>query len=146
MRRAIAAIVIAVAAASCAAAATGSTAQSPSAPAATAELGERQEVDAGMVTIAASWISGTASALVAMDTHVVALDGFDLTKLARARLDGGAWVSPTQWDAPPDEHHRTGTLTFGSIDPKALAAARIIELEVRDVGAPSHLLRWERTR
>jgi len=43
-------------------------------------------------------------------------------------------------------HHRSGTLTFSSLEPQAVAAAELIELEIRDVGAPSHLLRWERAR
>ncbi len=80
-----------------------------------------------------------------MDTHSVDLDGFDLRALTRVRLDGGPWVSPTLWDAPKGGHHRSGTLTFGSLDPPAIDGALLIELEVRDVGA-SHLLRWDRTR
>jgi hypothetical protein len=140
-RRVVAALLIAVTAASCAAPVTSSTRPGPSAVAG-ALPSEEQRHEAGAVTVAVSWISGTSSARVAMDTHSVDLDGFDLKELARVRLDGGAWVIPTAWDAPRGGHHRSGTLTFGSVEPHVLAGARVIELEVRDVGAPSHLLRW----
>lgn len=152
-RRIVVAALIAVTAASCAAPITASTkpstaatTPSPSAPAASADgLGEQRH-EAGAVTVVASWIAGTASARVVLDTHSVDLDGFDLTGLARLRVDGGAWVAPTGWDAPKGGHHRSGTLTFGTLEPAAIASARAIELEIRDVGAPSHLLRWEPAR
>lgn len=143
--RIAAALLIAATAVSCAVPVTSSTEPSPSV-AASAVPGEEQRHEAGAVTVAASWIRGTSSARVAMDTHSVDLDGFDLKELARLRLDGGAWVSPTLWDAPRGGHHRSGTLTFDSVEPQALDGARVIELEVRDVGVPSHLLRWERAR
>ena len=108
-----------------------------------APLHEEQRHAAGAVTVIASWVPGAAAARVALDTHSVELDGFDLTALARVRLDGASWVSPTLWDAPKGGHHRSGTLTFGSLEPAQIAGARLIELEVRDVGA-SHLLRWQR--
>ena len=143
--RILAALLVAASAASCVAPVTSSNGPSPS-PAASAASGEERQHEAGAVTVAASWISGTSSARVTLDTHSVALDGFDLTALARVRVDDGAWVSPTLWDAPMGGHHRSGTLTFGSIEPRALDGARVIELEIRDVGVPSHLLRWERAR
>lgn len=108
-------------------------------------LGEQRH-EAGAVTVAASWITGATSARVALDTHSVDLDGFDLKTLARVRLDGGAWVAPSSWDAPSGGHHRSGTLAFDTLDAQAISLARVIELEIRDVGAPSHLLRWERAR
>ncbi len=108
--------------------------------------GGQQRHEAGAVTVTASWISGTSSATIGLDTHSVDLDGLDLKELARVRLDSGEWVPPTLWDAPKGGHHRGGTLTFGSLEPSALASARLIELEIRDAGAPSHLLRWERAR
>ena len=110
------------------------------------DLGEQRH-EAGAVTIVASWLADpTPTARVALDTHSVDLDRFDLAQLARMRLDGGVWVAPTRWDAPTGGHHRAGTLTFGSLDPQLFAAARVVELEVRDVAVPSHLLRWERAR
>lgn len=109
-------------------------------------LGERRSETAA-VTIAASWLADAAPAVrVVMDTHSVDLDGFDLKTLARVRLDGGPWAVPSSWDAAKGGHHREGTLTFGSLDRRAVDAAALIELEVRDVAAPSRILRWERPR
>ncbi len=146
MRGMLAAVLVTLVAASCATPVNSpTTGSSASAPAASTELGDQQH-EAGAVTIVASWVSGTPSARVTLDTHSLDLDGFDLKELARLRLDGGAWVRPTLWDAPMGGHHRSGTLTFGSLDPQSLATARVVELEIRDVGVPSHLLRWERAR
>lgn len=145
MGRMVMALLLAVTTASCAAPSASSTEPSPNAAASVEPDAERQH-EAGAVTVIASWIGGTSSARLSMDTHSVDLDGFDLKDLARVRVDAGAWVSPTRWEAPKGGHHRSGTLTFGSLDPQELAGARVIELEVRDVGVPSHLLRWERTR
>jgi hypothetical protein len=110
-----------------------------------AALGERSHED-GSVKVVASWVEGAVPRLrVTLDTHSVNLDGFDLKQLARLRVDGSSWTSPSSWDAPAGGHHREGTLTFSDLDPRAVASARLIELEVRDVAVPSHLLRWERT-
>ena len=109
-------------------------------------LGE-QSSEAASVTVVASWLTrDVPSARVAMDTHSVDLDGFDLKELTRVRLDGGAWVAPSGWDAPTGGHHRAGTLAFAALDPHAFASARVIELEVRNVATPSRLLRWEQSR
>ncbi|HZP94915.1 MAG TPA: hypothetical protein VFC31_01070 [Candidatus Limnocylindria bacterium] len=111
-----------------------------------AGLGE-QSSEAGSVTVVVSWLSaGVPTARVAMDTHSVDLDRFDLKDLARVRLDGGAWVAPSAWDAPAGGHHRSGTLAFASLSRFAFDAAKLVELEIRDVVSPSRLLRWERPR
>lgn len=142
--RAVAALLLALTAATCA-----SPAAPTPLPGAGASVGpvveDQQEHEAGAVTVTASWIAATASVTVAMNTHSVDLDLFDLTRLAQVRLDGGAWIAPTAWDAPKGGHHRSGTLVFGSLDAAAISRARVIELEIRDVGAASHLLRWARS-
>lgn len=126
-------------------AATAAQATGGAVSAAIGGLGERRH-EAGAVTVAASWIEGSTPALdVALDTHSVDLDGLDLKALARVRLDGGDWIAPTAWTAPKGGHHRSGTLSFGTLALEKLASARLVELEVRDTGAASHLLRWERT-
>lgn len=146
MRRLSLALVVVLATA-CGAVSGATTAPASGAAASpTPEVGEQRQHEAGSVTVSASWVVGTASALVGLSTHSVDLDGFDLRQLARVRLDGGEWVRPTAWDASKGGHHRAGTLTFDTLDPKALAAARLIELEIQNVAVPSHLLRWERTR
>lgn len=132
-------------------AACGSTAAPPAgagtaAPTASSALGE-QSSEAAAITIVATWLAtGTPAVRVAMDTHSVDLDRFDLATLARARLDGGPWVAPSAWDAPKGGHHREGTLAFGALDRASLDAAALIELEVRDIAVPSRILRWERPR
>ena len=115
-----------------------------SVPQASGGLGEQRH-EAGAVTVVASWLADlTPTTRIVLDTHSVDLDAFDLAQLARLRLDGGAWIAPTTWGAPSGGHHRAGILSFGSLDPRLFASARLIELEVRDVAVPSHLLRWER--
>ncbi len=151
VRLAARAIVLALAVAlvgGCAAPALSAPAPSPSAGASAqaADSGSGEQTsDAGSVTVVVSWLKGAVpTAEVVMDTHSVDLDGFDLATLARVRLDGGAWVAPTVWDAPKGGHHRSGTLAFASLDPAAFASAKVVELEIRDVASPSRLLRWER--
>lgn len=118
----------------------------PTARAAGGELGV-QDHEAGAVSVAAFWLADpTPVARVSLDTHSVDLEGFDLAVRARVRLDGGPWIAAAKWDARRDAHHRSGTLSFTSLDPRAFASARVIELEVREVAVPSHLLRWERAR
>lgn len=144
-RRLTVALVLGLLAASCTAAAGAPAVPSQSSTKGGAGLGE-QRSEAGAVVVVASWLDGGAPAVrVAMDTHSVDLDGFDLKELARVRIDNGAWLAPSAWDAPRGGHHRAGTLTFAGLDPKALASARVVELEVRDVAVPSRMLRWERS-
>ncbi len=145
LRAVLAALAIAIASTSCAGAAAAPSAASPAAQQTDGALGE-QAHEAGGVTVVASWLSGSPVARVTLDTHIIDLDGFDLMKLARLRLDGGAWVAPSLWDAPEGGHHRSGMLAFDSLDARAIGSARVIELKIRDVAVPSHLLRWERAR
>lgn len=149
MRHVATALLIAMLAAACSApssAPASSAVDTSPGPGATPEVGEQQQHEAGSVKVSAAWVAGTASAEIGMNTHSIDLDGFDLTELARVRLDGGAWIAPTQWDSPLGGHHRGGRLTFGMIEPRMLATAGTIELEIHDVGVPSHMLRWERSR
>lgn len=137
------AALLALVAVSCGASSTsGAAIGAAGAPAASDVLGE-QRSDAASVAIAASWISDTALR-VTMDTHSVDLDAFDLASLSRLRLDQGPWVAAGSWDAPKGGHHRDGTLVFASVEGAAVERAKVIELEIRDVGVPSRTLRWER--
>jgi len=81
-----------------------------------------------------------------MDTHSVDLDRSDLATVTTLRLDGGDWTAATQVDAAKGGHHRSGTITFGSVPSSAFASARLIELRIVDVGIAERLLRWERAR
>lgn len=143
MRLLLAALAVALVGVSCGAlSAPGATVPALTASRPPGTLGE-QRSDAASVTVAASWLSGTALR-VTMDTHSVDLDSFDLQALARMRLDQGAWVAASGWDAPKGGHHRVGTLTFASLDAVSVEQARAIELEIRDIGVPLRTLRWER--
>lgn len=138
-------LALAILASSCATARDGLAPAATASAAPSGALGEQRH-EAGSVTIVAAWSDGASSLRVAMDTHSVDLDGFDLKELARVRIDGGPWIAPSAWAAPAGGHHRSGTLTFAALDAGALGAARVVELEIRDVAVPSHLLRWERAR
>ena len=120
-------------------------ATAPSGPAQRGSALGEQRSEAEAVTIVARWTTSGAAALdLSLDTHSVDLDGFDLAPLTRARVDGGAWLAASQWDAPKGGHHRSGTLRFAALDRERLDSARTIEVEIRDIATPVRLLRWER--
>lgn len=80
---------------------------------------------------------------VAMDTHSVDLDAYDLAKLAVLRNDRGEAVEAASWEAPRGGHHRKGVLTF-AIPASFANGARFLELVVRDVaGVAARQFRWE---
>jgi hypothetical protein len=123
-------------------AADGSTAtDKPSAATQTSEGGE--------VTIAVTWRDPTAGPVfeVAMDTHSVNLDDYDLQNLAVLHNDQGKEVRPSSWDAPKGGHHREGTLRFPEKTPDGGLMigpdTREIELVIRDVaGVPERRFVW----
>jgi hypothetical protein len=74
---------------------------------------------------------------VALDTHSVDLDGYDLREIALLRVDGRE-LRPTAWDAPKGGHHRQGTLVFPASPPGGS-----MELVIRDVaGIAERSFRW----
>ncbi len=107
----------------------------------------------GSVTIDVTWenpqqTDGALTFSVAMDTHSVELDGYDLAKLAVLRNDRGQEVKPRRWDAPPGGHHRSGVLIFPSSDgsgkPIVGSGTKAVELVIRGVaGVEERVLRWE---
>lgn len=103
----------------------------------------------GQVTIEVTWRGRGAGLVfeVAMDTHSVDLDGYDLAKLAVLRTDKGQEVRPSGWDAPAGGHHRRGRLIFPDKAPDGSAVmgpdTAWIELVIRDVaGVPERVFRW----
>ena len=111
-----------------------------------------QTSSGGNVTIDVSWDgasdSGTLTFEVAMNTHSVGLDGYDLSKLAILRNDRGQEVKPERWDAPPGGHHRRGVLTFPAVDssgkPVVDDGVKSLELMIKDVaGVSERVLKWE---
>lgn len=105
--------------------------------------------EGGQVSIDVTWRGPTAGTVftVAMNTHAVDLDGYDLRQLAVLRTDQGQEVQPISWEAPKGGHHRVGTLTFPSKTddgaPLIGPQTRSLALIIRDVaGVPERIFRW----
>lgn len=114
-----------------------------SAPPQAAELA-RQSSDEGGVTVEVAWNGDLASPTfdVAMDTHTLPLDGYDLSLLAVLRAGADREFTPLSWEAPKGGHHRRGTLRFPPLD--AVERGSYIELAIRDVGGvPERTFRWK---
>jgi hypothetical protein len=119
------------------------------APATTVSAGATQTNEGGQVTIAATWQRSDTqpSFNVAMNTHAVDLDGYDLKQLAVLRIDGGQEIRPISWEAPKGGHHRSGMLIFPAADAngRELIASNLqtIELVIRNVaGVPERVFTW----
>ncbi len=110
--------------------------------------GSTQTSDGGKVTIAVTWQGAEAGPIftVAMDTHSVDLDRYDLGQLAVLRTEDGRESSPTGWDAPKGGHHRQGLLVFPAATPDGgplIMPGQSVELIVRDVaGVAERKFRW----
>jgi hypothetical protein len=105
--------------------------------------------EGGEVTVKATWLADQEipTFSVALDTHSVALDGYDLAQLAVLRIDG-VTTSPVRWEAPAGGHHREGTLLFPAVAtdgaPLITAQTRQIELVLRGIGdVPERILTWQ---
>ncbi len=117
-------------------------------PGSTPAGSETQTNAEGPVTVTVTW-KGPQSGLVfrvAMDTHSVDLDPYDLRKLAILRTGNGQEVVPSGWDAPEGGHHRAGNLVFPENLPDGtplLSGRRTITLVIRDVGGvPERRFQW----
>jgi hypothetical protein len=126
-----------------AASAQGAPGQAPAA------AGSTQTSEGNQVTVKVTWAGPTSGLVfrVALDTHSVDLDQYDLRVLAVLRVGPGTDVRPSAWDAPKGGHHREGTLTFPAQGPdgKNLLGqdVREITLMIRDVaGVPERTFRW----
>ncbi len=106
-----------------------------------------QSHDGGSVTIDVEWFKAENGSLifnVAMNTHSVELDQYDLGELAVLRDDMGNEYHPVSWDSAPGGHHRKGTLTFPLPDSVSQGNAEYIEMVIRDVaGIEARVLTWE---
>ncbi len=120
---------------------------------AAATAGATKTSEGGSVTIQATWenqkeAGASISFTIAMDTHSVNLDGFDLGRLSSLRNDRGQEVKADRWEAPSGGHHRSGILSFPSKDgsgkPVIGPGVKSLELVMRDVaGVKERVLRWE---
>ena len=108
--------------------------------------GTMQSHDGGGVTIDVAWLDldgGHLAFSVAMNTHSVGLDGYDLRDLAVLRDDQGHEYDPVSWESGPGGHHRSGTLTFASPDSLHSGEAKSLELIIRDVaGIDERVMTW----
>ncbi len=109
--------------------------------------GLAQSNTAGALTIDMEWIKAEDGSLVfnvAMNTHSVDLDQYDLGELTILRDDADNEYHPVSWDSAPGGHHRKGTLTFPLPDSVSQGKAKYIEVMIRDVaGIEERVLKWE---
>lgn len=101
----------------------------------------------GQVTIEVTWIrdgDGLIVFDVAMNTHEVDLDNYDLGELVVLRDDEGKEFTPVSWESGPGGHHRQGILSFPLPDSLSQGKAKYIEMIIRDIaGIDERVLRWE---
>jgi hypothetical protein len=108
-----------------------------------------QTNEAGQVMITVTWQgrSGGPVFTVAMNTHAVNLDSYDLRQLAVLRTDQGLSIQPSEWNAPAGGHHRTGTLIFPATTTSGASVigpkTRTMTLLIRNVSSiPERSFRW----
>ena len=110
-----------------------------------------QSNEEGSVTIEVEWIEienlaekDSLTFHVAMNTHSVDLDDYDLEELATLRDGTGNEYQPVSWESEPGGHHRKGTLTFSLPDSLRQGRAEYIEVVIRSVaGIDERVLKWE---
>lgn len=145
----VALLVLGLVASGCGRSAPAAVAPPPSGGAPSTAFDAPQVHEGGQVTVAVRWAGPDAGLVfqVAMDTHSVNLDGYDLKALAVLRTDAGVELRPSGWDAPPGGHHRSGTLTFPAQTPdgKPVLAPGVggLTLILRDIaGVPERTFQW----
>lgn len=106
-----------------------------------------QSNTAGPVTIDVEWVRADSVSLifnVAMNTHSVDLDGYDLGELAVLRDDVGNEYQPVSWDSAPGGHHRQGRLIFPLPASMGQGQVKYVEIVIEDVADIEEMvLRWE---
>ena len=144
-------LMVVVVAAGCSKGFTSGEERPPVATALTASSGGptndvTQSSDGGNVTIDVEWLGLDGDRLsfaVAMNTHSVDLDGYDLGELAVLRDEHGNEYRPESWDSAPGGHHRRGTLTFDALDSVENGEAAVVEMVIRDIaGVGERVLTW----
>ncbi len=100
-----------------------------------------------MVTIDVEWLGlddGLLLFSVALNTHSVDLDQYDLGELAVLRDDEGTEYHPTYWDSAPGGHHKQGILHFPSPDSLSQGKAKYVEIVIRDIdNIKERILKWD---
>ncbi|MBI4186366.1 MAG: hypothetical protein HY530_02525 [Chloroflexi bacterium] len=110
--------------------------------------GRVQSSDEGAVTIDIEWAGNdvqddSLAFAVAMNTHSVDLDSYDLGKLAVLRDGTGQDYRPISWKSAPGGHHREGTLAFPLPESFSQGKPEYVDIVIRDVGAKERVFRWE---
>lgn len=110
-----------------------------------------QTSEGGQVTLKVTWQNREAGPVftVAMDTHSVNLDGYDLSKLAVLKTATGQEIKPLSWEAPGGGHHRQGTLrfpaTFPDGQPVLSSETASFQLVIKGIGdLPERTMAWNR--
>jgi hypothetical protein len=110
-----------------------------------------QTSEGGQVTIKVTWQGREAGPVftVAMDTHSVNLDGYDLGQLAVLKTASGQEIKPVSWEAPAGGHHRQGTLRFPATFPDGQpilgSATAAFQLVIKGIGdLPERIIAWNR--
>ena len=111
--------------------------------AAAASYGTRTD-SGGRVTIRATLLdfktTGDLRFHVALDTHSVNLDGYDLKAISVLRDDGGTTYLPTAVEDKGSGHHRETTVRFAKIANNT----KRVELIIKDIaGVKERILRWD---
>ena len=101
----------------------------------------------GAVAIEVEWLGESNGSLlfnVAMNTHSVDLDQYDLAELAVLRDDAGNEYHAVSWESVPGGHHRQGSLSFAAPDSLSLGKIKYFELIIRNIdGIEKRVLQWE---
>ena len=109
-----------------------------------ATVGQTQTVSGGGVTVKATYVAQTeheSRFSIALDTHSVNLDAYDLKALAVLRDDTGIVLKPTAIENKGSAHHRQAILTF----PRPSTKRTWLELVIKDIaGEPERVFRWQK--
>ncbi|MEO8287075.1 MAG: hypothetical protein ABI670_11645 [Chloroflexota bacterium] len=104
----------------------------------------------GEVTLRVTWRGPEAGPVfdVAMDTHSVNLDPYDLSQMVVLHTNDGRESAVLKWDAAEGGHHRNGNLVFSDLaldgKPFVTADTRSIELVIYDLsGVSTRSFTWD---
>jgi hypothetical protein len=107
-----------------------------------AAVGSTQTASAGGVAVKATYLAQTeheSRFTIALDTHSVNLDAYDLKALSILRDDTGLVLQPTGIENKGGGHHREVVLTF----PRPSTRRQWLELVIKDVaGEKERTFRW----
>jgi hypothetical protein len=129
----------------------GSAAPAPSGAISTRLASAPDQVNVGgNVTVRVTWQRPEAGPIfdVAMDTHSVDLDPYDLSRMVVLHTRDGRESAVLTWDAPRGGHHRKGKLTFSEValdgKPFVTADTESVELVIYDLsGVPTRSFTWD---